>query len=264
MFRTLTEIEGFKLDATDGSIGKCKDFLFDDRQWTVRYMVADTGGWLTGRKVLISPAAIQEPAWEEKRLPVDLTRKKIEDSPGIDEHAPVSRKREAEVSQYFDWPNYWSGMTFASGGFYPPQAAVPGPIRTRGGDVLGDEADPVRREQRDAEERDDETLRSANEVKGYSICTRDGHIGHVADYIADEDWKIRYIVIDTGNLLSGREVLLSPAWIKEIVWSRREVVVDLETAVISEAPDYNGVGQLGRAYEKALHEHYQRTPYWDI
>ena len=58
MLRSIDSLKGYTLAASDGEIGKCADFLFDDRDWTVRYMVSDTGGWLSGRKVLISPLAL--------------------------------------------------------------------------------------------------------------------------------------------------------------------------------------------------------------
>ncbi len=53
--KTLT---GYKLDSLDGEIGRVKDFYFDDRHWTIRYLVADTGNWLSDRQVLISPHAL--------------------------------------------------------------------------------------------------------------------------------------------------------------------------------------------------------------
>ena len=42
MLRSMDELKGYVLEAADGEIGRCKDFLFEDDSWTVRYMVADT------------------------------------------------------------------------------------------------------------------------------------------------------------------------------------------------------------------------------
>ncbi len=53
--KTLT---GYTLKSLDGEIGTVKEFYFDDQHWTVRYLVADTGIWLPGRQVLISPHAL--------------------------------------------------------------------------------------------------------------------------------------------------------------------------------------------------------------
>jgi len=55
MLRNAKGILNYVLQAKDGEIGRCKDFLFDDEKWTIRYIVADTRNWLPGRKVLVAP-----------------------------------------------------------------------------------------------------------------------------------------------------------------------------------------------------------------
>jgi hypothetical protein len=57
MLHSVKHLYGDKLGALDGDIRHVKDFLFDDQSGLVRYLVADTGGWLSGRQVLISPHA---------------------------------------------------------------------------------------------------------------------------------------------------------------------------------------------------------------
>jgi hypothetical protein len=104
--KTLT---GYKLDCVDGEIGKVKDFYFDDRHWAVRYLVADTGHWLTGKQVLISPYSLVTVLREEEDIVTDLTKKQIENSPSADSDQPVSRQFEADYYQYYGWPAYWNG-----------------------------------------------------------------------------------------------------------------------------------------------------------
>jgi len=106
MLRSIKEITGYVLQAVDGEIGRCKDFLFDDENWTIRYMVADTGKWLPGKKVLISPISLAEPDWTSSLLPVRLSQKQVEQAPELDENAPVSRQYEIKYHQYFGWPTY--------------------------------------------------------------------------------------------------------------------------------------------------------------
>jgi hypothetical protein len=89
--KTLT---GCKLDSLDGEFGAVKDFYFDDRHWTIRYLVANTGGWLTGRQVLISPYALVAAIKAEQHIAVNLTQKQIEDSPSLNSDKPVSRQFE--------------------------------------------------------------------------------------------------------------------------------------------------------------------------
>ena len=87
-------LKNYKLAARNGEIGKSKDIYFDDQSWTVRYLIVDTGGWLSGRQVLISPYVLDKPDDNNKVIPVSLTKEKIENSPSIDADRPVSRQDE--------------------------------------------------------------------------------------------------------------------------------------------------------------------------
>src|ERR1041384_6635870 len=84
MLHSIQQRYGEKLRATDGEIGHVRDFCFDDKNWAVRYLVADTGRWLSGRSVLISPHALGPLYPKGKVLLVNLTREQIEKSPPID------------------------------------------------------------------------------------------------------------------------------------------------------------------------------------
>src|SRR5580692_9622620 len=109
MLRSLRQLSGNHLGASDGDIGHVKDFYFDDQTWAVRYVVADTGKWLTGREVLLTPHAFSASQPAGKTLFVNLTRKQIEDSPAMETHKPVSRQYEEEYYRYYGWPYYWKG-----------------------------------------------------------------------------------------------------------------------------------------------------------
>src|SRR4249920_504606 len=110
MLRETKNLKGAKLAAQDGEIGHLKDLYFDDQNWTVRYLVADTGNWLPGRQVLLSPFAVtgieSEP---HMAVRLNLTKKQIEESPSIEEHKPISRQYELEYLQYYGWPDYSPG-----------------------------------------------------------------------------------------------------------------------------------------------------------
>src|ERR1700677_5031680 len=88
------KLQGYKLESLDGEIGQFKEFYFDDRHWAIRYLIAETGGWLAGRQVLISPYALVAVNKEEQHISVDLTKKQIEDSPALYSDKPVSRQFE--------------------------------------------------------------------------------------------------------------------------------------------------------------------------
>ncbi len=109
MLASTKEMTGFKLGARDGDIGSVKEFYFDDERWAIRYLVAETGHWLTGRQVLLSPYALTGVTTRDRHIAVDLSRKQIEDSPSLDTDKPVSRQFENAYYGFFGWPAYWGG-----------------------------------------------------------------------------------------------------------------------------------------------------------
>src|ERR1035437_3233704 len=116
MLRNINSLIGHKIHATDGVLGKVDEFYFGDKTWNIRYMVVETGNWLLGRKVLISPAALKAPDWDSKTFPVSLTREQVRTSPDIDTKKTVSRQHEIELQKHYAWGGgyYAGGM---SGGF---------------------------------------------------------------------------------------------------------------------------------------------------
>ncbi len=127
MLRRAKELNDYKLGARDGEVGKVKEFYFDDQSWTVRYLIADTGGWLSGRRVLISPYALDPADEDGKVIPVDLTRAQIEKSPSPDTDRPVSRQYEWDYYSYYGWPAYWGGPYAWGMGAYPTVGGRDGP-----------------------------------------------------------------------------------------------------------------------------------------
>jgi uncharacterized protein YrrD len=177
MQQNLAHLINWALDATDGGIGTVEDFYFDDQTWAVKYLVVKTGGWLSGRKVLISPTVVIGKSWDLGLFPVSITKEQVRNSPDINTDKPVSRQHEAE------------GATSA---------------------------------------REDFHLRSAQQVGGYHIHANDGDIGHVVDFIFDDqNWQISHLLIDTHNWVGGEKIILAVHHIREIQWQNSKVVVDL-------------------------------------
>jgi PRC-barrel domain len=243
---------GFTLAATDGAIGKVEACYFDDAHWTVRYLVVDTGGWLSGRKVLISPMSVRGIDLEGERVMVNLTRAQVQASPDIDTHRPVSRQHEISLLQHYGYPTYWYGP-YAWG---PVLLPTPPPAT----DVVMEEV-AARAEQDNLE---DAHLQSTTDVRGYAIEARDGALGHVADFLIDDrSWSIRWLVVDTRNWLPGKHVLVTPEWVEDVAWTERAVRVGLSRAQIENAPEYDATRPVDRDYEQRLFAHYGRPTYWD-
>lgn len=253
MLRAISELKGIGIAATDGEVGSVSDFYFDDLTWTIRYLVVDTGTWLPGRQVLISPMSVKGPTTAD-RIHLALTKQEIESSPSIETDRPVDRQHEVALSSHYGYPYYWEGP-YRWGPMSYPAAAVMSPL-----------PEPVAQEI-EARERQgaDEHLRSAREVSGYYIEAVDGDIGHVEDFIVDDEaWAVRYILVDTANWWPGKKVVISPEWIREVSWSDSRVYVDLPREQIKAAPEYDPGRPFGRDAEARLIEHHGRRKYWEF
>jgi hypothetical protein len=251
MLTNTSRLKGLVIRATDGELGTVDQLYFDDQTWGVRYLTVETGGWLGGRQVLISPFAVIQTDWQARQLDVALTQKQVENSPDIDTHKPVSRQQEAAYLGYYGYPNYWSGPNLWGQEFYP--MGLPAPI---GVSMDAIEA-TIRKESVDSH------LRSTEGVTGYSIEATDGEIGHVDGFVLDDRaWAIRYIEVATRNWWPGKKVLVSPKWIERVSWAESKVHVGLSREAIQSGPEYDESTPITREYENRLYLHYGRPPYW--
>ena len=255
MLNSISYLNGSQVLATDADIGHVKQAYFDDRSWAIRYLVVDTGNWLAGRQVLVSPYAVKQPVGSNKRLQVALTRQQVADSPDLDTHQPVSRQHEREVLRYYQYPEYWDGGGLWGMGAVPyPAAPPPSPDELR--------------LNREMLERDfkatDVHLRSSAEVTGYDIQATDDSIGNVQDFVFDdENWAIRYLVVDTSKWWQGgRKVLIGMHWADRIDWAAKKVHVRLTREQVRASPEFEDVASIHRDYEMRLHHNYQRQGYW--
>jgi uncharacterized protein YrrD len=255
MLRTISSLKGLTIGAVDGDIGSVYDVYFDAERWTVRYFVVDTGTWLSGRRVLISPMSLRASESFEDHLDVGLTRAQVEQAPSWDTDKPVSRQHEVAHSIYYNYPYYWSGPARWGIGWDPYTgvgATAPRPTAV--------EEEIIARERESA----DPHLHSARAVLGMYVHASDEDVGHVEDLLVDDrTWALRYVVIDTRNWLPGRKVLIAPSWIKDMSWDDSKVYVDHTRAEIEAAPPYDPSRPMERPQEVLLYEHYGRAKYWE-
>jgi hypothetical protein len=228
MLRSISTLYDYAIRARDGDIGHVHDFLFDDNLWLIRYLVADTGNWLPGRQVLLSPLSPGRPDWRRQIFPVELSQEQVENSPPISADQPVSRQIEADLYAYYGWRPYWLGGARAMLNTLQYQAQQ--------GASKAEEGDP--------------NLRSTREVRGYHIQATDGEVGHIDDFIAnDESWTIHYLVVDTRNWLQGKRVLIAPAWVTKVDWVEKLVYLDLRRKTIEKSPEFDPEVPVNREYE---------------
>jgi uncharacterized protein YrrD len=257
MLNSVSRINGTTIQALDGDIGKVSEAYFDDEKWAIRYLVVDTGNWLAERKVLISPYSVKHPLETGEAIRVSLSREQVKNSPSIDTHQPISRRHERDYLGYYAYPDYWDGADlWAMGGypFLPLMPVVP---------VAGKVAPIPPGEEEGLPE--DVHLRSSAHVEGYDIQATDGSIGHVKDFIFDdESWALRYLVVDTRNWWpGGKKVLVAPQWIKSINWTEGGVSVNLSREQVKASPEFDESMVLDRDYERRLYAAYGQPGYWD-
>ena len=256
MLKSLSQITNASVTATDGEIGHVKSALFDDQSWAIRFLVVETGTWLSGREVLISPYAVRQPmAVDSHNIDVAMTCAQVKGSPDIDTHQPVSRQHERDYLGYYGFPEYWGGGGMWGMGEYPLYLQPSGTAE----EIAADKA-MRQRELRTA----DVHLRSSAVVTSYDVQATDEMIGHVKDFIFDEaSWAIRYIVVDTRNWWpGGKKVLVATHWIDDISWATNTVHVKLTREQVKSSPEYQEALPIDRDYEERLHDAYDRKGYW--
>jgi uncharacterized protein YrrD len=251
MKRKIKSLIGNTIQATDGEIGKVKEFYFDDITWTIRYLIVETGSWLFGKKILLSPKALLTPDWEKHTFAANLTMAQIKDSPEIDTDKPISRQHEMDLYGYYPWGNYYWGIGMGIGSMDMSYAASINQAAQKEADKsVADNSD------------EDTHLRSTHEVIGYNIKAADGEIGDVENFIMnDKTWTIDFMEVDTGNWFPGKKVLVSPQWIKEINWETSLVIVNASEDQVKNSPEYVPSQELRDSYEADLHKYYRFNTY---
>ena len=224
MLRTLKDLEGYKIRATDGDVGSVVNFLLDDEHWTVRYLVAQTGAFFDRARRLIPVISFRRCDWSTRHFHVSLSADKVLHAPSVDTDKPVSRQHERDQLRYYGRPSTRAHASHAAGNAH---------------------------------------LRSAHELHGYHVHGSDGTLGHVEDFIVDDEtWQIRYLVVDTSVWWLGRRVLIAPQWASRVSWAAREVHLSISQKMIKDSPEWNATAPISREYEARLYDHYGRPVHW--
>jgi hypothetical protein len=238
-------LDGYTIEAIDGRIGSVSDFLFEDTSWINRWLVVDTGHWLSDRKVLLPVSVLGKPDPSLSQFPIKLTMQQVKDSPDIDTDRPVSRQHEIHIYSHYGRDPYWGSTFFPTGG----GLAVPF-IKTlpRSGSMP-----PGVAAEHSQHAEGDPHLRSAEAVTGFDVHATDGQIGHVADFLVDDaDWSIRYIMIDTTTWWSGSRVLIAPRAIRGIDRPNRLVHLNVDRQKVKNSPPYDPSKTVDGAYDESF------------
>jgi len=259
MLRKLHDLKGFTVQGKDDKLGKVDDFYFDHDQFIVRYLVLDTGNWLTHDINLISTHDVVNIDVDEKEIKVNLSREDLTNSPNIDKNKPISQVKEEELVEFFGWPDYWTHDHTSESNLIHADTRM----RKK---LLDYKINKDKEKARESEKEVATNLRSMEKIKNYKIHAEHENIGHLEDIFVDEEsWIIRYLLVKTKNVLSGEPVLITPEWIESISWEEGEIFVDKGKEEIKESPRYEpekADEYIDRSYEEILYDHYNEDKYW--
>ena len=246
---SLKDIIGYTIETTDGTKGKVRDFLFDEDKWIIRYIDADFGGFFKDKRILLPVNVLTDPSYDNKHLPLNLTKEEIDKSPTPEDKPTISREYEKELMKHYGFATYWN-----SGYISPTHAGLYFPARPMHVPTNDLSEDKI------SEEKLDSKLRSFKEVEGYHILATDGNLGHVEDMIADDaDWQMIYLIVDTSNWRPwSKKVVLLINWLDKISYENREVSIDVHTDVIKNAPEFDTQKPVEQSFEEALLDYYER------
>lgn len=244
MLLSIKSLYNHSVRATDGEMGGVHEFLFHDHTWDIKYMVVRTGPWLFGRNVLLAAEVLGKPDWQSQQISVNLTRNQIAHAPDISTDMPVSHQQLTRLHEHYGWHAYVESGAFGMVPFMPMPPNL---------------SDVEQEEFRTLERRWDVHLRSSRQVTGYRLEALDAEIGHVEDFLVDDErWVICYLIVDTGKIFSGMKVLVSPKWVTAIDWGARHVSVDLTQDAVRDSPPFDPTQPVNREYETRLYDYYGR------
>ncbi len=212
MQRRGSAFTGFAIEASDGYAGRITDLLFDDQTWTVRWFVVDSATWQIARQVLLHPSELRSPDNLDRAFSVQMTKAQVNASPSIQYDEPVWQQMELDSADGYGFAPTWGAGLY---GIAALGDSTDGWLNTKGmiAHAATGTADPH--------------LRSINAVRRYHIHALDGEVGHLKDFlIDDETWQIDCALIGTKNWWRGKDVLLPASAITQISWAGEYIRVD--------------------------------------
>jgi hypothetical protein len=185
--------------AVDGAIGVVGDLYFNDRTWTVKYVVVRLDKEHLSRSVLISPAALTE--FDGTQLSASLTKNEIADAPDSASDIPVYRQHQVSIVGNHFFSLQPADLFFSNGMTYPFVARVPA-----SGQSARAPWDPH--------------LRSVNTVSHYALHGDEDNCGFAIDMLFDDRlWVLHYIVIRFDRVIDQYDRLLDVKKIENIDWA---------------------------------------------
>jgi len=254
MLTSLTGLDDYAVTGLDdgGHLGRVHDAYFDDRRWSIRHLVVETGHWPGHHRVLVSPWSVRGLDPGHHVLRTDLTRRELTESPDADSDKPVSRQHAVDLARYYGFygfPYHWLGTAPASEQW----------MAAGGGEVAVVTLAPR------LQKAGDRHLQSARAVLGYYVHAHEDDVGHVSDFLfGDAAWAIRHVVLVVRRGLSRRRVLVPVGFVSRVDWDAGAVSVALPGPVVRNAPAYDPAEPFGPDLATRLAGYYGPPPFREV
>jgi sporulation protein YlmC with PRC-barrel domain len=198
-------------------------------------------------RVLLATEAMDPPDWSSGNFPLQLDKEQVRRAPGLDANIAdiTSPMRLEALHAHFSWSNFWPAGPAVNPSVYEQE--------------LVDAGVGIAREGGSGRSRAAYTL---TEISGFGIVANDGEIGSVKDLIMDdEDWRVRYLVVDTGKWLLGKKVLLSADWIQGCDRADSRILVDVDRDAIRDCPEFDPSSPASLTVAERLYDFYGRPKF---
>lgn len=217
MLRPISLLRGYAINARNDPLGAVEDFLFDDRSWKLRWLVAETFTWLRERKILLHPSAVGRIDRGLHLIDVALAKAQVEQSPPFARSQPVSQLMERRLYSYYNWDPMWNGGSCYDTGALPLPVDAPADSHA-----------------------DNPHLRSTTRTAGCCLSAMDGSLGSLVDFLFDDgDWSLRYLAVDARHWWPGKRILVSPYAVFDIDWSTQQIQLDLTREQVRHGPAWS-------------------------
>jgi hypothetical protein len=207
MFTSFATLMKTPLVTTDGEEHQVRSLLFDDRSWTICFLIADAGSWLSRRQVVIRTCAIDGPDWTKKVIAANLTHQELVKCADASSIKPVSEQQQLALKKHFGWPD-------SEPRWHVPAALVPA--------------------QREfpAQANDDPHLRNTMDLLGYEVWLTDRRVGILSDFIMEPNcWHIKYLSVKVGDWVYREERFVPTHTVQSISWGIHRVTLNSRSLI---------------------------------
>ncbi|MDQ0207815.1 PRC-barrel domain-containing protein [Alkalicoccobacillus murimartini] len=105
--QSINDLRGYTIHAKNGEVGKVLDFMLNEHDWSINYIIVDVGGVFTREPVPLAAEWITDISWQDKTITVNVEKELIERAPNYELHEPFTREHEAELYSHYNRKTYW-------------------------------------------------------------------------------------------------------------------------------------------------------------